>query len=151
MTRDEFMSKAKEEIDKAFSGQRNRMMNLVEQAWAEGKRNAELDEITKIVQGAFEKVQRSNPVTPSYPDPVSPWINPIITCNTAGVNPPEAHYADGDDDTPHKVSMVVCLSCGKRWVAVRPHGTKLTDLECPQCHTQGAAIETGEELEDDGE
>jgi hypothetical protein len=55
-----------------------------------------------------------------------------------------------EEDEPHKVSMVVCLNCGKRWVAVRPLGTKLTDLECPQCRTQGAAIETGEELEDDG-
>lgn len=72
-----------------------------------------------------------------------------ITCDTSGGKPPEAHYADNEDRT-HKVSMVVCLNCGKRWVAVRPLGTKLTDLECPQCHTQGAATETGEELEDDG-
>lgn len=35
MTRDEFMAHAKEEIENAFRGQRNRMMNLVEQAWAE--------------------------------------------------------------------------------------------------------------------
>lgn len=42
MTRDEFMAHAKEEIDRAFDGKRNRMMNLVEQAWAEGKRNAEV-------------------------------------------------------------------------------------------------------------
>lgn len=42
MTRDEFMEYAKEAIDRAFDGKRNRMMNLVEQAWAEGKRNAEV-------------------------------------------------------------------------------------------------------------
>ena len=149
MTRDEFMAKAKEEIDKAFAGQRNRMMNLVEQAWEEGKRNAEIDEITDIVKKAMDRAQPSYPVTPTYPDPDRPWIRPIITCDTAGVNPGEAHFAD-EEDKPHKVSMVVCLSCGKRWVAVRPLGTKLTDLECPQCHTQGAAIETGEELEDNG-
>ena len=65
-------------------------------------------------------------------------------------NPDDAEETD-EEDKPHKVSMVVCLNCGKRWVAVRPQGTKLTDLECPQCHTQGAATETGEELEDDGE
>lgn len=53
-----------------------------------------------------------------------------------------------EEDKPHKVSMVVCLNCGKRWVAVRPLGTQLTDLECPQCHTQGAATETGEELDE---
>lgn len=143
MTRDEFMAKAREEIDRAFAGQRNRMMNLVEQAWAEGKRNAEIVEITDIVKKALDRAQ------PSYPDPVRPWINPNLPCDTAGVKPPEAHFAD-EEDKPHKVSVVVCLSCGKRWVAVRPLGTKLTDLECPQCHTQGAAIETGEELEDNG-
>lgn len=43
MTRDEFMKHAEQEIDLAFRGQKNRMMNLVEQAWAEGKRNAEVD------------------------------------------------------------------------------------------------------------
>lgn len=36
------MKHAKEEIDLAFDGKRNRMMNLVGQAWAEGKRNAEI-------------------------------------------------------------------------------------------------------------
>ena len=80
---------------------------------------------------------------------VSALLSTTITCDTAGAKPPEAHFA-GEEDKPHKVSMVVCLNCGKRWVAVRPLGTKLTDLECPQCHTQGAATETGEELEDDG-
>ena len=34
MTRDEFMERARREIDQAFSGQKNRMMNLVQQAWA---------------------------------------------------------------------------------------------------------------------
>ena len=46
MTRDEFMKHAEQEIEQAFRGQRNRMMNLVEQAWAEGKRNAEIDVFT---------------------------------------------------------------------------------------------------------
>ena len=149
MTRDEFMTRAKAEIDEVFGRQKNRMMNLVEQAWAEGKRNAELDEITDIVKKALDRAQPINPVTPIYPDLVGPWINLITTCDTATAKPPEAHFAD-EEDKPHKVSMVVCLNCGKRWVAVRPLGTKLTDLECPQCHTQGAATETGEELEDDG-
>ena len=42
MTREEFMKHAEQEVEQAFRGQKNRMMNLVEQAWAEGKRNAEL-------------------------------------------------------------------------------------------------------------
>lgn len=47
MTRDEFMKHAEQEIEQAFRGQRNRMMNLVEQAWAEGKRNAEVEVFTE--------------------------------------------------------------------------------------------------------
>lgn len=150
MKRDEFMEKAKQELDLIMTSRKNAIMNIIEQAWAEGKRNAELDEITDIVKKALDRAQQSYPVTPSYPDTVSPWINPIITYNTTGAKPPEAHFAD-EEEKPHKVSTVVCLNCGQRWVSVRPLGTKLTDLECPQCHTQGAATETGEGLEDDGQ
>ena len=56
MNRDEFMKYAEREIDNAFRGQKNRMMNLVEQAWAEGKRNAEIDGVTSIVKGVLEKL-----------------------------------------------------------------------------------------------
>jgi hypothetical protein len=61
MTREEFMKHAEQEIEKAFSGQKNRMMNLVEQAWAEGKRNAEVavfeesgDKLVNIVEQAIK-------------------------------------------------------------------------------------------------
>lgn len=50
MTRDEFMQHAEHEIAQALQGQKNRIMNLVEQAWAEGKRSAEtvaVDEVGK--------------------------------------------------------------------------------------------------------
>lgn len=56
MKRDEFMKYAEREIDNVFRGQRNRMMNLVEQAWAEGKKNAEIDGVTSIVKGVLEKL-----------------------------------------------------------------------------------------------
>lgn len=46
---------------------------------------------------------------------------------------------------PHKVSEVICVGCGFRWIAVRPIGTKLKDLECRNCG-KGRVIETGEEL-----
>ena len=45
----------------------------------------------------------------------------------------------------HKVSEVICIKCGKRWIAVRPSITKLKDLECPNCGA-GYIIETGEEI-----
>lgn len=47
---------------------------------------------------------------------------------------------------PHEVSEVICVNCGKRWIAVRPREVLLKDLECPNCGP-GFVIETGEDLE----
>ena len=44
----------------------------------------------------------------------------------------------------NKVSQVICLRCLRRWIAARTVDTRLTELECPDCGTQGFAIETGE-------
>ena len=63
MKREEFMKYAEREIDNAFRGQKNRMMNLVEQAWAEGKRNAEIDGVTSIVKGVLEKLSEEKEPT----------------------------------------------------------------------------------------
>jgi len=49
-----------------------------------------------------------------------------------------------NDNEPHKVSEVICVHCGKRWLAVRHIDTLLKDLECPDCTNQGYVIETGE-------
>jgi len=46
---------------------------------------------------------------------------------------------------PHKVSEVICVKCHKRWIAVRPENTKLSDLECANCGA-GFVIETGEDV-----
>lgn len=56
MTREELMTHARSEVDKAFEGKRNRMMNLVEQAWAEGKRNAEADALAEAIEAALDKL-----------------------------------------------------------------------------------------------
>ena len=53
MTREEFMQMAKTEVRNALSSQENRLMNLVEQAWAEGKRNAEVDKLTELLGAAI--------------------------------------------------------------------------------------------------
>lgn len=50
------MKHAESEIEQAFRGQKNRMMNLVEQAWAEGKRNAEINGVIDVVREAFDKM-----------------------------------------------------------------------------------------------
>jgi len=51
-----------------------------------------------------------------------------------------------EKNLPHKISMVVCLKCFKRWIAARPAVTKLIDIECSDCG-QGFVIETGQEIE----
>lgn len=50
-----------------------------------------------------------------------------------------------DEHRPHKVSEVICVKCGKRWIAVRPDSTLLKFLECKNCGA-GFVIETGEEI-----
>lgn len=52
---------------------------------------------------------------------------------------------------PHRVSIVICLKCYKRWVSVRPIETTLEMLECPDCGLVGYVIETGETFEPKGE
>ena len=51
-----------------------------------------------------------------------------------------------DDYRPHSISEVVCLKCLNRWVAIRPKGTPLKNLECSNCGC-GFVIETGEVIE----
>ena len=46
---------------------------------------------------------------------------------------------------PHKVSEVICVKCGKRWISVRPKDTLLKDIVCMNCG-EGYVIETGEEM-----
>lgn len=52
-----------------------------------------------------------------------------------------------ETNLPHRVSEVICVKCLKRWICVRPMGTHLKELECPNCRTTGYVIETGELLE----
>lgn len=58
---------------------------------------------------------------------------------------------DISDNQPHKVSEVICVHCGWRWLALRPVTVMLKELECPDCKNQGYVIETGEELPDEHE
>lgn len=56
---------------------------------------------------------------------------------------------DINENLPHKVSEVICIDCKHRWISVRPVGTPLKKLECPQCGLQGFVIETGEIINED--
>ncbi len=50
------------------------------------------------------------------------------------------------DSLPHRTSMVICLKCYFRWLAIRPVQVRLDQLECKECGP-GYVIETGEILE----
>lgn len=53
-----------------------------------------------------------------------------------------------EENRPHKVSEVMCVKCFRRWIAVRPVGVLLKEMDCPNCGS-GFIIETGEEIEID--
>jgi hypothetical protein len=53
------------------------------------------------------------------------------------------NVVDFEEGLPHKVSEVICIKCGERWIAVRPEKALLKCLECPKHHI-GFVIETGE-------
>lgn len=80
MTRDEFLKHAELEINEMFNGKRNRMMNLVNQAWAEGKRNAEVDLLKDAIDAAFNTL-RGDEGAPRNQDVVYPtwfeWLEQI--------------------------------------------------------------------------
>ena len=57
------------------------------------------------------------------------------------------NVVDIEEYMPHMLSEVICVKCCKRWISVRPAGTLLKDLECPQCGCSGNVIETGENLD----
>lgn len=68
MTRDEFMEHARKEIDLAFSSPKNRVMNLVEKAWKEGKRNAEIDGVMGVLNEAIERHMKGTEKPAEKPD-----------------------------------------------------------------------------------
>jgi len=47
----------------------------------------------------------------------------------------------------YKVSEVICVGCGRRWLSCRPKFLMLKELECPECGP-GFVIETGQEIND---
>lgn len=58
MTRDEFMAYAKREIDAVINTHKNRLMDVVYRAWAEGKKSAEIDALTETVKEALEWMEK---------------------------------------------------------------------------------------------
>lgn len=53
MEREKFMQEARQTARHILEGKENGIMNLVQQAWAEGKRNAEVETLRQTVMEAF--------------------------------------------------------------------------------------------------
>ena len=58
MTREEFMEYAEKEIDSVLKTHKNRIMNVVMQAWAEGKKNAETAYLDEVGADLLEAVKK---------------------------------------------------------------------------------------------
>ena len=55
MEREEFMKQARMAANKILESKENGIMNLVQQAWAEGKRNAEVETLRAAIDEALDK------------------------------------------------------------------------------------------------
>ena len=73
MTRDEFMTYAEKEIDAVLKTHKNRILDVVYRAWAEGKKSAEIDALTETVRQALERMEKKeqNDDTDTENSPVS--------------------------------------------------------------------------------
>lgn len=58
MTRNDFMAYAEREIDAVINTHKNRLMDVVMRAWAEGKKSAEIDALTETVKQALERMEK---------------------------------------------------------------------------------------------
>jgi len=72
VTREEFMASARQEIEEVFAGRRNRIMNLVEKAWAEGKKNAETGQVEAILREALKRFDPPETVS-AEPEKCKSW------------------------------------------------------------------------------
>lgn len=79
MTREEVMTMLDKQLDDAWKKFRNCIKDIIDRAYAEGKRNAGLtvDEVTKLIQDAMDK-HPNYPTYPTYPTyPSYPWNDPL--------------------------------------------------------------------------
>lgn len=55
MEREKFMQEARLTAHRILEGKENGIMNLVQQAWAEGKRNAEVETLREAIEEALDR------------------------------------------------------------------------------------------------
>ena len=90
MEREKFMQEARLTVHRILEGKENGIMNLVQQAWAEGKRNAEVETLRAAIEEALNKGEQKSDLEVVYPT----WKEWLIQQN---VLKPELIYIDGID------------------------------------------------------
>ncbi len=75
MTREEFMQDADHELNDTLRKVRNRMMNLIERAYAEGQKNAGADQVLEVVREALSRMQKpeTTETASAEPEKCSCW------------------------------------------------------------------------------
>lgn len=67
MERDKFMMEARLTARRILEGKENGIMNLVQQAWAEGKRNAEVETLRAAIDEALDRREPKTEPTDNAP------------------------------------------------------------------------------------
>lgn len=80
MTREEFMEEAQKEIDQILITYKNRFMNLVMKAWAEGKKNAEYERVEVLGSEIGEFIKKK--IEESLPPRINIDYSPIAKLTT---------------------------------------------------------------------
>lgn len=84
MNRDDFMKEARVTARDILQGKENGIMNLVQRAWAEGKRNAEVETLRAAIDEALDRREpKEQPVDAVYPT----WSEWLSTVDVVGINP----------------------------------------------------------------
>ena len=90
MEREKFMQEARLTAHKILEGKENGIMNLVQQAWAEGKRNAEVETLRAAIDEALDKREPKEPPKDAvYPSWLTYLMNAQPDCGKA--------YMEGND------------------------------------------------------
>lgn len=108
MEREKFMQEARLTAHKILEGKENGIMNLVQQAWAEGKRNAEVETLRAAIDEALDKREpKAEPVEDEVYPTWGEWLESEAICfsrlknysRVAGVSIPQVFEFQIDGET----------------------------------------------------
>lgn len=74
MEREKFMQEARLTVHRILEGKENGIMNLVQQAWAEGKRNAEVETLRAAIEEALSERDHKQEQTCAVYPTVYEWL-----------------------------------------------------------------------------